>query len=242
MARIFITGSADGLGRLAAQRLIASGHRVVMHARNDQRAKTALQHFPGAEAVLVADLAKMEEVKQLAEEVNRLGSFDAVIHNAGVYKASREQIFAVNTLAPFILTSLIDQPKRLVYLSSDMHRGGNARLENLEHATTYSDSKFQVLLLAKAIARRWPSVFSNAIDPGWVPTKMGGAGASDNLEEGYTTQVWLATSEDEKAKVSGKYFFHLKQALYAPQADNTTLQDEYIVRCEQISGIKFQAF
>lgn len=241
MARIFITGSADGLGSLAAQRLIAKGHSVVLHARNDQRAKTALRQAPGAEKVLVADLANMEEVKHLAAQVNALGSFDAVIHNAGVYKASREQIFAINTLAPFILTSLIDKPKRLVYLSSDMHTGGSARLENLEHDTTYSDSKFQVLLLEKAVARRWPSVFSNAVDPGWVPTKMGGAGASYNLEEGYTTQIWLATSNDEKAKVSGKYFFHLQQVPCAPEADNSALQDAYITRCEQISGIKLQA-
>jgi len=244
VARIFITGSADGLGSLAARSLIAQGHPVVLHARNAVRAEAAIAAAPGAENVLVADLARKDEVIDLALQVNALGAFDAVIHNAGVYEAPHEQIFAVNSLAPFILTSLIQhegqKPQRLIYLSSGMHTGGRALLNNLEKGTGYGDSKFQILLLMKAVAKEWPSLHANALDPGWVPTKMGGANAPDDLEEGYATQAWLAASDDKAAKVTGKYFFHRKQARCATAVNDGALQDAYIARMEAISGIKFR--
>ena len=116
MARIFITGSSDGLGQLAARRLVEEGHRVVLHARNDKRAEYAIGHVPGAEKVLVAELSDMEETRKLAEKVNALGRFDTIIHNAGVFHVSGQVIFTVNTLAPYILTCLIQKPERLVYL------------------------------------------------------------------------------------------------------------------------------
>lgn len=245
MSRIFITGSADGLGLLAAKRLIAEGHQVVLHARNARRAQDALAGAPGAQNVLIADLARREEVVDLARQVNALiendGRFDAVIHNAGVFEAPLDQIFAVNSLAPYILTCLVEKPKRLIYLSSGMHTGGRALLNNLERGTSYSDSKFQIVLLTKAVARAWPEVRANALDPGWVPTKMGGANAPDDLDEGYATQVWLATSDDKAAQVSGKYFFHRKQARAASGTDDKALQDAYIARMEAISGIAFDA-
>src|SRR6185295_418586 len=118
MARVFITGSADGLGQLAANALIAQGHRVVVHARNEERGQDALKKAPGAADVVIADLTSIEETKLLAAKVNDSGKFDAVIHNAAVYKASAEEIFHVNTLAPYVLTCLIHTPKRLIYLSS----------------------------------------------------------------------------------------------------------------------------
>ena len=97
MARIFITGSADGLGQLAAKALVAQGHTVVLHARDEKRGQEALNKVPGAEAVVTADLSSLDETKQLASKVNALGKLDAVIHNAGVYQTSSEEILAVNT-------------------------------------------------------------------------------------------------------------------------------------------------
>src|SRR2546423_1289082 len=141
MAKIFITGSADGLGQLAAKALIAQGHQIVLHARNEKRGQDALDRVPGAENVVTADLGSIEETKQLASRVNALGKFDAVIHNAGVYNALAEEIFAVNTLAPYILTCLIQRPKRLIYLSSDMHSQGSPKLDSFRTDTgriTYS--------------------------------------------------------------------------------------------------------
>jgi NAD(P)-dependent dehydrogenase (short-subunit alcohol dehydrogenase family) len=162
MARIFITGSADGLGQLAARQLVQQGHRVVLHARNEQRAKDALQNVSGAETVLAADLSSLDETKKLAAGVNGLGRFDAIIHNAGVYQSSA-QTLNVNTLAPYILTCLIDPPKRLIYLSSGMHLSGDAALKGLinNSSVSYSDSKLHDLILAKAVARKWNGVYAN---------------------------------------------------------------------------------
>jgi NAD(P)-dependent dehydrogenase (short-subunit alcohol dehydrogenase family) len=242
MARIFITGSADGLGQLTATALVAQRHEVVLHARNEKRGQDALDKVPGAETVLTADLSNILETKQLAAKVNTLGNFDAVIHNAGVYRAPGEEIFTVNTLAPYILTCLIEKPRRLIYLSSGMHLGGSAKLESLDSSVsrvTYSDSKLHVLMLCMAVARKWPEVYANAVDPGWVPTKMGGRGAPDDLQKGYETQTWLAVSSDRRATVSGRYFHHENEARYNREADDVQLQERLISLCEEITGVSF---
>ena len=240
MARVFITGSADGLGQLAAKALIGQGHRVVLHARNENRAQEALDQVPGADDVLTADLTSIDETKQLAAKVNALGKFDAVIHNAGVYITSPKEIFNVNTLAPYILTCLIEKPERLIYVSSGMHLQGHSKLQSFKtdiSRITYSDSKLHVLLLCKAVARRWPDVYANAVDPGWVPTKMGGPGAPDDLQKGYETQVWLAVSNDRRAKVSGRYFHHQQESRPNPEADDVDLQERFLNLCEEITGV-----
>jgi NAD(P)-dependent dehydrogenase (short-subunit alcohol dehydrogenase family) len=165
-----------------------------------------------------------------------------VIHNAGVYQAAAEEILTVNTLAPYILTCLIERPRRLIYLSSGMHLGGSAKLESLDTSVsrvTYSDSKLHVLMLCMAVARKWPEVYANAVDPGWVPTKMGGPGAPDDLTKGYETQVWLAVSNDEKARVSGLYFHHKKETGHNPEADDVQLQDRFLNLCREITGVSF---
>jgi NAD(P)-dependent dehydrogenase (short-subunit alcohol dehydrogenase family) len=242
VARIFITGSADGLGQLAAKELIKLGHKVVLHARNAERAKQALDKVPGAEDVLTADLSSIDEVKALASKANDSGKFDAVIHNAGVYQVSAKQIFAVNTLAPYILTCLIHKPKRLIYLSSGMHLQGHSKLDSFKtdiNSITYSDSKLHVVMLCLAVARNWTDVYANAVDPGWVPTKMGGAGASGNLENGFHTQVWLAESNNAEARVSGCYFHHKKQQRYLPAAEDVAVQERYFSLCEEITGVHF---
>jgi NAD(P)-dependent dehydrogenase (short-subunit alcohol dehydrogenase family) len=240
MARVFITGSADGLGRLAAKALIAQGHKVLLHARIETRGQEALDKVPGADGVLTADLGDTEETKQLASKVNAMGKFDAVIHNAGVYQASAKEIFAVNTLAPYILTCLIQRPERLIYLTSGMHLQGRAKLDSFKTDVgriNYSDSKLHVVMLCMAIARKWPQVFANAVDPGWVPTKMGGRGAPGDLQKGYETQVWLAVSDDKRAKVSGQYFHHQKVIRHNPEADEVQLQERFLSLCEEITGV-----
>jgi NAD(P)-dependent dehydrogenase (short-subunit alcohol dehydrogenase family) len=242
MARIFITGSADGLGALTADALIGQGHKVVLHARNAQRGQEAMAKLPGAEAVLTGELSNLEETIELASKVNALGTFDAIIHNAGVYHASGEELFTVNTLAPYILTCLIRKPKRLVYLSSDLHQGGRSKLATIKtdiDRITYSDTKLHVLLLCKAVARDWTDVYANALNPGWVPTKMGGPGAPDSFESGYQTQVWLAVSNDEDVKVSGRYFYHQKERRSNPEADDVQLQAEFMDLCQQVTGVNF---
>src|SRR5438105_9076193 len=240
MARVFITGSADGLGQLAADALIAQGHKVVLHARDENVRREGLDKVPDAENVVTADLSSVDETKRLASKVNALGKFDAVIHNAGVYQAPSEEILAVNTLAPYILTCLVERPKRLIYLSSGMHLDGRSKLESFKtdfSRITYSDSKLHVLMLCLAVARKWPGVYANAVDPGWVPTKMGGLGAPDDLQKGYETQVWLAVSDERRAKVSGRYFHHRKESRHNPEADDALLQERFLSLCKEITGI-----
>jgi NAD(P)-dependent dehydrogenase (short-subunit alcohol dehydrogenase family) len=242
MSRIFITGSADGLGQLAARALIEQGHELVLHARNEQRGRDALQRNPGAKAVLTGDLSDLEQTKALARKLNEWGRFDAIIHNAGVYQNSAKEIFAVNTCAPYILTCLVQKPDRLIYMSSAMHLSGHPKLEFLKNNVSrinYSDSKLHVLMLALTIARKWRDVYSNAVNPGWVPTRMGGAGAPDDLKKGYETQVWLATSNEGKARVSGRYFFHQKEKAHNSEADDVEVQDSFLKICGEITGVSF---
>lgn len=255
MASVFITGSADGLGQLAAKALIRQGHQVVLHARNAARGKQALENVPGAADILIADLSSMEETKVLAYKANALGIFDAVIHNAGVYQVARNSVgaeglplvFTVNSLAPYILTCLMHRPKRLIYLSSGMHRQGNPNLDNLLVDTrkgsshiSYSDTKLHDVILTMAVARKWADVYANAVNPGWVPTRMGGAGAPDNLEKGFETQVWLAVSNDLEARVSGHYFHHKRQEHYLSAAKDISIQEKFLALCEQITGVQLK--
>jgi NAD(P)-dependent dehydrogenase (short-subunit alcohol dehydrogenase family) len=225
---------------LTAKALINQGHTVVLHARNAERSRDAIKKNPKAENVLTGDLSNMEETIQLAHQVNESGAFDTVIHNAGVYQVPGKQIFSVNTIAPYILTCLIKKPQRLIYLSSGMHQSGRLNVEKLNSGSiSYSDSKLHVLLLCKAVARKWPKVYANAVDPGWVPTKMGGQGAPDDLQKGYETQVWLAVSNDEKAKVTGRYFFHQQERRSNSEADDVEAQEKFLDVCGKITGIKF---
>jgi NAD(P)-dependent dehydrogenase (short-subunit alcohol dehydrogenase family) len=231
MARVFITGSADGLGRAAAQTLLEDGHEVVVHARNTDRLAAVRDLLDGGAAAVVGDLSDLEETRGVAAQVNRLGRMDAVIHNAGV--VSGPHVLPVNVVAPYLLTALIDHPQRVIYLSSGMHRGGRASLTGMDwagHRTTgsYSDSKLFVTTLAIAVARLWPDVLSNAVNPGWVPTKMGGAGAPDDLRLGHLTQEWLATSDDPEARTSGGYWHHQRRAEPAPAVHDRQFQDDLL--------------
>ena len=137
MSRVFITGSSDGLGLMAGRLLVADGHSVTLHARNASRADDTRAALPQADGVVIGDLSSIAGMRQVAGQANAAGRFDAVIHNAGIgYREPRRvetedglaQVFAVNVLAPYLLTALVERPDRLVYLSSGMHRGGNAEL------------------------------------------------------------------------------------------------------------------
>lgn len=256
MARIFITGSADGIGLMEAKMLVSSGHEVVLHGRNRDRADEALSKVPDAMTTLVGDLASIAEARSLADQVNELGLFDAVIHNAGVYGEAHcaltvdglPQMFAVNSLAPYILTCLIRRPQRLVYTSSGIHRSGDASLRDMawrdrpcSASIAYSDSKLHNVILAFAVARKWPDVLSNAVDPGWAATKMGGRGAPVSIEEGARTQVWLAVSQEKEALVSGSYFSHQQPRSFHRAAADPAVQDRYLSECARLSGVVFPA-
>jgi NAD(P)-dependent dehydrogenase (short-subunit alcohol dehydrogenase family) len=245
MARILITGSADGLGLAAGRALLAQGHEVVLHVRGHDR-------DPGIAEVVVGDFSRMADVRDVAAQAT--GYFDAVIHNVAVgYQEPRRlltedgfaHVFAVNVLAPYLLTALMPAPTRLVYLSSGMHRGGTTSLADVNWerrrwsgSTAYSESKFWDVVLAFAVARRWPAVPSNAVDPGWVPTRMGGRGAPDDLEQGHVTQVRLALGEIEG---TGGYYYHEQQASTHPAVHDRELQDAFLAKCAELTGTELPA-
>jgi NAD(P)-dependent dehydrogenase (short-subunit alcohol dehydrogenase family) len=230
MARVFITGSADGLGRAAAQTLLDAGHEVVVHARNSDRRAAVRDLVDRGAAAVVGDLADLDATRGVARDVNDLGRMDAVIHNAGVYTGPH--VIPVNVVAPYLLTALIDRPHRAVYLSSSEHRGGRAGLTGIDWSgrTTgsYPDSKLFVTTLAAAVARLWPDAFSNAVDPGWVPTRMGGPRAPDDLRLGHLTQEWLATSDDPDARTSGGYWHHQRRIEPHPAVRDRRFQDQLV--------------
>jgi len=237
--KIFITGSSTGLGALTAKSLLAKGNDVVLHARNEKRAEDALKFNPQASAVGIGDLSKVEDVKSIAQQVDKLGPFDVIIHNAGVYTNDSSQTLAVNVVAPYMLTNLINLPKRLIYISSGMHVGSRLDVNKLDDLD-YSGSKLAVLLIAKAVERKHPEVIVNSIDPGWVPTRMGGSGANDSLEGGYQGQVWLASGDDKQAVTSGNYYYHSKLSQYDERVDNTEFQNQLVDKLAQITGTKMQ--
>ncbi|OBZ92062.1 daunorubicin C-13 ketoreductase [Pararhizobium polonicum] len=253
MSRVFITGSTAGLGLAAARTLMAEGHAVVLHARSKERASSLTATEPRSAGIVIGDLGSAAETRSVAEQVNRIGRMDAVIHNAAIYlERSRgdtpeghARILAVNMLAPYILTALILRPERLVYLSSGMHQSGSGSLQDIDWKTrnwsagqAYSESKLHVAALAAAVARHWPEVFSNAVDPGWVPTRMGGAGAPDDLEKGHLTQTWLAASDEPDTKVSGFYWHHRQRRKAAQEVTDPAFQDRLVETLGELTGIR----
>lgn len=254
MARIFITGSSDGIGQAAAQLLISQGHKVTLHARNADRASHAQRAAPGAEGVLVGTVSTIAGCKDLAEQANKAGPWDSVIHNAGLGPSNGDHktadgfasTFAVNSLAPYILTSLMDRPKRLLYVSSGLHSGGDDSLHDITWTKrpwspfqAYSDSKLQNVMLANAVARRWTDVQSCSLDPGWVQTKLGGGGAPGTTGAPAKAIAGFAAGDGDVAEGRTGVYLGVSGAKEPHNgAKDAGKQDEYVRLCEELSGVK----
>jgi NAD(P)-dependent dehydrogenase (short-subunit alcohol dehydrogenase family) len=255
MARVLITGSTTGLGAAAAERLLGEGHDVILHARNSARAGGVAALARPAAGLVVGDLASADETRAVADQVNAIGGIDAVIHNAAIYVDPRRvatpeghaRTLAVNALAPYLLTAWIKRPSRVVYISSGMHEDGDPSLRDIDWRArrwngvqAYCDSKLFVTALAYAVARRWPDASANAVDPGWVPTRMGGPGAPDDLELGHLTQTWLAVSDDPGARASGGYWYHQRRQSPAPTVLDETFQEALLDELVRLTDVRLE--
>ena len=235
MALILVTGASAGLGLETATSLAEAGHDVVLHARRADRIADPGLHGR-MRATLYADLSDLDATMRLAREANELGVFDAVIHNAGVLSGA--DVMAVNLVAPYVLTALMNPPRRAIFLSSSMHRGGSTDLGGDLSRRGYSDSKLYVTALAMAYAKQRPDALVHAVDPGWVPTRMGGRGAPDSLEEGHRTQEWLATAaEGEIVPRTGAYWYHRSPQRPHPATRDPRFQRELVAGLAQYTGI-----
>ncbi|WP_037679847.1 SDR family NAD(P)-dependent oxidoreductase [Streptomyces griseus] len=234
MALVLVTGASSGLGRDTANALADEGHDVVIHVRSPARLIDG-EDTVRWKGVVTGDLAELDDIRGVARQAADYGRFDAVIHNAGVMH--RPEVVTVNTVAPYMLTALMDKPARLVHLSSSMHRTGSTDLRRLAAGTaSYDDSKLWVTTLALALAQRWEGTSSHAVDPGWVPTRMGGAGAPDDLAAGHRTQVWLATGDDV-APDTGGYWYHRQAHDPHPAARDEQFQAHLIQALESRTGV-----
>jgi NAD(P)-dependent dehydrogenase (short-subunit alcohol dehydrogenase family) len=254
MSLILVTGSTGGIGARIADLLAKQGHEVVRHARDEARA-LGCREATGAD-VVVGDLAVLDSTRSMAAALTRRGRFDVVVHNAGwaprdtvrpVTVDGLEQTFQVNALAAYLLTALMPVPRRLVWVSSDSIRRGVVDIGDLQHESmwtpdsAYADSKLAMTAIAFAVARRYPGVPSNAVHPGWVRTRMSGDEAPLDVDAGADTPVWLATSDDPAATVTGAFFQQRHQIRLNPVAYRTDLQDALVEQCTTLTGARLRS-
>jgi NAD(P)-dependent dehydrogenase (short-subunit alcohol dehydrogenase family) len=250
--RVLITGSTDGVGLATARALVAEGHEVIAHARNSDRAAERREPLAGVSKVLIGDLASKAETVALAAAANEVGDYDVIIHNAGIGSNEPRQlttdgiehVLAINAIAPYILTCLIRPPARLMYVTSGQHLNGTPHVADMNWDArpwnplqAYADSKLFESTVAFAVARMWPNVVTNTLEPGWVPTKMAGYDAPDDLELAHVTQLWLALSEDELARTSGSYFYHQEAQPANPIARHQDFQDRVLEIFAELTGV-----
>lgn len=224
----------------------------MLHARSPDRARDAEATAPDAAGVLVGDVSSLAQTRALAAAAAEYAPFDVVVHNVGIgggaprrhlTEDGLSQVFAVNVLAPYLLTALMPLPTRLIYLTSGLESAGKADLDDLQYERkpwngmqAYSDSKLYDVMLAFAVARRWPAVSCNAVDPGWIKTRMGGPNATDEVSEGAETQVWLATSDEPDATTTGRYLKRRRSLQANPAACDVELQDRLLAACATLTG------
>lgn len=239
MGRVLVTGASTGLGLLTAASLIEQGHEVVLHARAESRlsGQPLLSRAFGA---IAGELSSLDEVRSVAEQADAIGAFDAVIHNAGVDKG--DALIAVNVVAPYALSALMRRPSRVIVVSSSMHEGGStagvADAIAGERAASYSDTKLYATALTNALAHRWPDTIVHSVNPGWVPTRMGGPHAPDDLTEGHRTQEWLATAPASGISPrTGGYWYHREALPPHPATLDGGFQSEVLTALEARTGI-----
>jgi retinol dehydrogenase 14 len=236
---VLVTGATAGIGQELARRLLEGGARVIVHGRSHQRATAAAARIGGGE-VAVADLASFTQVRALIEDVaERFGTLHGLVNNAGVgfgtapprgarTEDGHRPTWQVNFLSAFLLTmglqdALAAGRGRVVHMSSGVHSSGSVDLEQPDeprYASPYAQSKIALVMLAREQGERWRDlgVDVNACSPGWIATKMGGAGGG-SLAEGVDTPLWLLTAP-ELAGATGRYFYRRHEEQPNPQVED----------------------
>ena len=249
MATICITGSTDGIGLAAARALLGQGHRVLVHARSEQRGRPVVEDLGGDVDLVTGDLGSLSSVRDLADQLRSHGRIDVLAHNAGVWVSDGtpretedgfETTFAVNVLAPHLLTALLSDvvTDRLLWLGSGMVGSGRPDPAALGRETdprqAYADSKACDVALAIGWGRRLPEVASAAIDPGWVRTKLATAGAPGQPEQGADTLVWCCTEADLSA---APYWKDRRPKSVPERVDDPDLQEALLRTCDDLAGL-----
>jgi retinol dehydrogenase 14 len=246
---VLITGATSGIGRATALGLARMGAHLAITGRDRVRTEDAAREIRAAAGgqvdVLVADLSSQSEVRRLAEQVlQSLSRIDVLINNVGGYWNTRhvtvdglERTFALNHLAPFLLTNLLldrlrqSVPARVVTVASNAHAQGRIEFDDLQGersysgARAYSQSKLANVLFTYELARRLPatSVTANALHPGVTRTSFGAEdpGGVQRLlvplmrpfmkapAQGAATSIHLASAPDLE-QVTGRYFANSK--------------------------------
>ena len=254
-----ITGATSGIGEVTARELARRGMHVVIVGRSAERVAATVARIKQATGVeietLIADLSSQAGVRSVAEAfLQRHRRLDVLINNAGGFFASRqvsadgiELTWALNHMSYFLLTNLLidtlraSAPARVINVSSDAHRGGVIRWDDLLFTrgyngwAAYAQSKLANILFSNELARRLEGtgVTSNALHPGFVATRFahnngiiwGGLMAlmqrlfAITPEEGAQTSIYLATAP-EVATISGRYFVKSRETSPAPQAQD----------------------
>jgi NAD(P)-dependent dehydrogenase (short-subunit alcohol dehydrogenase family) len=246
MATICITGATDGIGLATVRVLLAAGHRVLVHGRNEARGRSVVEGLAGDAVLVTGDLARLAEVRTLAGQIADQGPLDVLVHNAGVWVRGDtprttddgfETTFAVNVLAPHLLTSLLRDriSDRLLWLGSGMARSGQVRPDALgserNPSSAYADSKACDLALAMAWGRRIPNIASAAVDPGWVKTKLASRGAPGDPQESADTLAYCATEADLSR---GAYWRDRRPISVPSHLRDPALQDALAAACDRL--------
>jgi len=271
---VIVTGASAGIGRATAAGLAALGARVVMPCRDAPKCEASVARIgaavPGASLEMMRlDLASMADVRRFASDYARTHArLDVLINNAAVVKRRREvtvdgfeETFAVNVLAPFLLTNLLlpmlkaSSPSRIVFLTSGLHKRAHMDLGDLQvergwsSYRAYDRSKLAVILLTVAMARRLggTGVTANVAHPGLIDTDLGREMSwaqrtvkrwiSKPAEAGARTSVFLASSP-EVAGVSGRYFVDSREAEPSEEARDAELAERLWRACEGLAGLK----
>ncbi len=249
MTTYCITGSTDGIGRATAARLLDAGHRVLVHARSAERGRPVVDQLSGDVDLVTGDLASLAQVRELAEQIAGLGPVDVLVHNAGVWVRGDtprrsvdgfETTFAVNVLAPHVLTALLSDQvtHRLLWLGSGTAGSGRPDPDDPGAATdarrAYADSKAADVALAGAWGRRRPEIASAALDPGWVQTKLASPGAPGQVDSSANSLAFLATDADLSR---GLYWKGRSPITVPSHVREPAWQDRLAATCDRLAGL-----